>query len=235
MIYLIDDNRFEQQQKVYHADYLFNDTFKSILTTIYKVKIDEHKKLANDIRNSSVILIHNTFADADENGVYLDSSRRIRDFIVADIAEEEDIPYVLFSGGMSETTFDDEDNPNIITSINKNLFYENLYPFLLHFKETSEIELKILAYGNEYKIYDAIKLLETIIAKLQQKNEQIVFQLTMIDLKEFHRFYALSKSKKSVAVFLDELINNPLTVGEFIQKLKKIKKSLFTYGENIYD
>ena len=45
MIYLIDDNRYEQQQKLYHADYLFDGSLKSILTTIYKVKLVDYRQL----------------------------------------------------------------------------------------------------------------------------------------------------------------------------------------------
>ena len=235
MIFLIDDNRYEQQQKLYHADYLFDNSFASILKVIYKVKIGEYKKLAKELEQADVILLHHTFADADEKGAYLDNSRRIRDFIIEDIAEEESIPFVLFSGSMSETTFDNEDEPTAITSMNKNVFYENLFPFLQHYKETKQIKLKILAYGNEYKIHDAIKLVESIIESLQKKDNFALFDMKMINLATFTKFYALSKSKKNLDEFLDDLKETPLTVGGLIQKLKKIKKSLISYGENIYD
>lgn len=82
MIYLIDDNRYEQQQKLYHADYLFDDSFKSLLTIIYKVKLADFQQLEKTLEDASLILIHNTFADADADGTYLDNGRRIRDFII---------------------------------------------------------------------------------------------------------------------------------------------------------
>ena len=144
-----------------------------------------------------MILLHNTFADADENGAYLEAHLVVRDFIIDDIAEEESIPFVLFSGSMSETTFDNEDEPTVIRGMNKNVFYENLFPFLQHYKETKQVELKILAYGNEYKIHDAIKLVESIIESLQKKDNFALFDIKMINLPTFTKFYALSKSKKS--------------------------------------
>jgi hypothetical protein len=61
------------------------------------------------------------------------------------------------------------------------------------------------------------------------------FDIKMINLPTFTKFYALSKSKKSLDEFIDELKESALTVSSFIQKLKKIKKSLVNYGENIYD
>ena len=235
MIFLIDDNRYEQQKKLYHADYLFDSTFEAFLQTIYKIRIVDYKKMAKELEQADVILLHHTFADADESGAYLDNSRRIRDFIVDDIAEEEAIPYVLFSGSISETTFDNDDEPTVITGMNKNLFYENLFPFLQYYKETNRVELKILAYGSEYKIHDAIQLVEMIIESLQKKDNFALFEVKYINLETFTKFYTLSKSKKSLDEFFDELKKSSLTVGDFIKKLKKIKKSLFTYGENIYD
>jgi hypothetical protein len=235
MIYLIDDNRYEQQQKLYHADYLFDDSFKSVLTPIYKVKLANYRQLEKTLENASIILIHNTFADADEQGAYLDNSRRIRDFIIEDLAEENDIPFVLFSGGISETTFDDDDNPTVITGINKTLFYNNLFSFLQHYQEKQQIELKILAYGSEYKIHDAIKLVETILATLKKKDSTLPFAIKYINYATFAKFYDLSKSKKTVEAFLNEVAEQALTVGDFMGKLKKIKKSLIHYGKNIYN
>ena len=235
MIYLIDDNRYEQQQKLYHADYLFDNSFKSLLTTVYKVKTIEYRQFAKTLDNAAVILLHNTFADADENGIYLDNSRRIRDFIIEDLAEENNIPFVLFSGGISETTFDDDDNPTVITGINKTLFYSNLFLFLQHYEDTQQIELKILAYGNEYKIHDAIKLVETILMSLKKRDNKALFDIKFINADTFAKFYGLSKSKKSLIEFLKELSEQALTVGDFMLKLKKIKKSLIHYGKNIYD
>jgi hypothetical protein len=235
MIYLIDDNRYEQQQKLYHADYLFDGSFKSELTSIYKVKLVDYRQLEKTLENASLILIHNTFADADEHGAFLDNSRRIRDFIIEDLAEENDIPFVLFSGGISETTFDDEDNPNVITGINKTLFYSNLFPFLQHYKDTQQVELKLLAYGSEYKIHDAIKLVETILAALKKKDSTLPFAIKYINYVTFAKFYDLTQSKKTLDAFLDEVVKQDLTVGDFMGKLKKIKKSLIHYGKNIYD
>jgi hypothetical protein len=234
MIYLIDDNRYEQQQKLYQADYLFDGSFTSLLTSIYTIKLTDFQQLGQTLRNADAILLHNTFADADANGVYLDNGREARDFI-EEIAEENDTPFVLFSGGISETTFDDDDNPTVVTGINKTLFYSHLFAFLQHYQETQQIELKILAYGSEYKIHDAIKLVETILAALKKRDNKALFDMKFINVDTFAKFYSLSKSKKSLAEFLKELSEQAVTVGDFMGKLKKIKKSLIHYGKNIYD
>jgi hypothetical protein len=234
MIYLIDDNRYEQQQKLYHADYLFDGSFTSLLTPLYAIKLTDFSQLEKTLDNADAVLLHNTFADADADGTYLDNGRDARNFI-EDLAEENEIPFVLFSGGISETTFDDDENPSVITGINKTLFYSHLFPFLQHYKETREIELKILAYGGEYKIHDAIKLVETILAALKKKDSTLPFAIKYINYATFAKFYDLTQSKKTLDAFLNEIAEQALTVGDFMGKLKKIKKSLIHYGKNIYD
>lgn len=234
MIFLIDDNRYEQQQKLYGADYLFDGSFKEVLTTVYKLKLNEYKFILTEkLRHADAILLHNTFADADENGSYLDNSRIIRDYLVEEIMEEESIPFVLFSGGISDTKFDDEDSPTMITGINKNVFYQNLYEFLSYHKQTNQIELKILAYGKQYHIVQMLKHFEEIVIGLNIKDKDAFFEPHFVNLNAIKAFYELSKTTKSKD-FIDfwAYINSRiLSVNDFIKELEKIKnKAIKKYG-----
>lgn len=230
MIFLIDDNRYEQQQRKFNANYLFDGSLETVLTTLYKLKLDEYVgHLEEKLQDAAAILLHNTFADADENGEYLDSSRIVRDYIVEDFVRENDIPIVLFSGSMSDTRFDDDDIPTSILGMNKEVFYQNLFEFLTHYKETNQIELKILALGKDYKVQEAIDYIKKLIEQLKSKNLSAKFSAELIDIPTFKRFYE-SLEYEIFEDFWNDLELETKTVSAFITKLEKIKKSLIKYG-----
>ena len=154
MIYLVDDNQSEQQQKKYNAEFLFDDSFKQELELIYYVEDHKFRSVEEKLMTADAILLHYTFADYDW-GEYLKGSLKARNLIV-DIAEDNDIPLVLFSNRFNETEFDDNELPMMIRSINKDIFYGHLFEFLQHYKEYKKVELKILAFGKDYKTQDAI-------------------------------------------------------------------------------
>lgn len=228
MIYLIDDNQSEQQQKRYNANFLFDDSFKQELELVYKVEQYQLETLGKKLKKADAILLHHTFADVDDWGGYLNGSRKIRDFI-EDVAEKHDIPLVVFSNGFNETAFDDDENPILIENINKDVFYKYLFEFLQYYKEHRKVELKILVYGKDFKIQDAIQFIEKTIDQLKTENPLSDFSVEKIDFPVFKRFY----ESLGYGLFDDFWVDSGFddkTVLAFITKLKKIKKSLLKYG-----
>ena len=234
MIFLIDDNRYEQQQRKFNANYLFDGSLETVLTTLYKLKLDEYVgHLEEKLQDAAAILLHNTFADADENGEYLDSSRIVRDYIVEDFVRENDIPIVLFSGSMSDIRFDDDDIPTSILGMNKEVFYQNLFEFLTHYKETNQLEMKILAYGKQYRIERILTQYEDILKRLAVKDKGAFFESHFVDLISVKTFYDLTKTNRSkdFEEFWRYLNGRLLTIHDFIQELEKIKiKAIKKYG-----
>ena len=174
------------------------------------------------------MLFRSTFADYDW-GEYLKGSLKIRNFIV-DIAEDNDIPLVVFSNRFNETEFDDNELPMMIRSINKDIFYGNLFEFLQHYKEYKKVELKILAFGKDYKIQDAIRFIENIINQLKMNKLSLKMNEIRVDLVSLRRFY-VSLDYGTWEEFWEDSLEE--TVSTFIAKLKKIKKSLNRYGRYI--
>ena len=228
MVYLVDDNQSEQQQKKYNAEFLFDDTFKQELQLIYSVEDDQMKNMGKKLMAADAILLHNTFADYDW-GEYQKGSRKVRDFI-EDISEDCEIPLVLFSNGFDETKFDDNEAPMVIRSINKDIFYGYLFEFLNHYKENKVVELKILAFGKDYKIQDTIRFIENMINQLKIEKLTTKISEIKIDLSDFERFYE-SLGHGHWKDFWIESRND--TISTFIIKLNKIKKSLIKYGRYI--
>jgi hypothetical protein len=138
MIYLIDDNQSNQQTARFKADYLFDESFDSILEKIYAIRFNQINELKEKLKSADAIFLHNTFEDQNDEGQYIKSSLRFRKMIEDDIVNVYDIPFILFSNGMNDTIFDYENNSLRIDAINKDLFYENLYPFLEQYQKTKK-------------------------------------------------------------------------------------------------
>jgi len=234
MIYLIDDNQSNQRLNQYNISFVEEDTFKGYL--ISKERIAKREK-ASDIshlaflKDAKCILLHITTEDWDEEKGFLSGSttnvRKIKEDI-SDFGDET--PLVLFSNGMDEPIVE---NPRFISGIKKNLFYEHLYDFIEHYKNTGEIELRILAWGKNFQAKEVSKLTTILL-------ETFAFQestdkLKQSDLPEqFQKFIEMSLPSVNYEDILDDLEKNPITVIEFRKRINSITESFLKYGKNIY-
>ena len=230
MIYLIDDNQRNQQQELFKANYLFDGSFDDIIEKIYFIRINEINVFKSKLASAKAIFMHNTFEDQDHEGNFIKSSLRIRKMIENDIANEFEIPLVLFSYGMTETIYDFETDPFQIKAIRKDVFYDNLKPFLNHYKATGEIEFRILAYGNNFKAEIAIRKSDKLFLALNDEK----FNLNMLNLKDLEDYFELTNSTIDFNIFLDFLEDNICTISDFKNIIKTINKSLLRYGRNIH-
>lgn len=229
MIYLIDDNQSNQQKARFNANYLFDNTFDSILEKIYAVRFNQTNELKEKLKNADAIFLHNTFEDQNDEGQYIKSSLRFRKMIEDDIVNVYDIPFILFSNGMNDTVFDYENNSLRIDAINKDLFYENLYPFLEQYQKTKKLEFRIISSGLNYKAKIAVNLSDSF---LNSSNK--TFSLNDLDLEKFEKYYSMTDSKMIFSHFLDYIEDNIFSVNEFRILIKTINKSLLRYGRNIH-
>ena len=228
MVFLIDDNQSEQQQERYHAEFLFDDSFKQELELIYKIETYKLESIGEKLKIADAILMHHTFADFDwAENEYLKGSTKARDFIES-IAEKYKIPFVLFSNNsrFEELVFDNNEQPTKIRTIRKDVFYSHLFEFLGYYKEHKAIELKILGYGKDYKIQDAINYIEKLIEQLKNSVPSSEFSDKLIDLPAFEHFYKSLEYGRFEDFWNDSELR---TVAVFISKIKKIKKSLLRY------
>lgn len=241
MIYLIDDNQNNQRQNQYGIDFVENGTFWDVLTSIER--IEKHEK-AGDISHleflidAKCILLHTTTEDWDEKKGFLSSSitnaTKIKEIIAC---EGEKIPLVLFSNKMNEIAdYNREINPDFIREIKKNILYERLYDFVEYYKNTGNIELRILAYGKKFQAQEIKQLSQILLDTIALKNDMEKFVITIISGKQqvFKNFLELSFPNDDWMIFLNDLEDNPVTISEFRNKINLITESFFKYGKNIY-
>ncbi len=175
-------------------------------------------------KDASCILIHDSFPDFNSNGEVLQGSNRVAEKI-KDTAKSKKIPLVLFSNsfiGLEQGAITELS----ITGINKRLFYKNLKDFLIKVNKDNEIEIKILAYGNNF-----------VYKELESLYSQIASYINI------HGIELARKNAATLVSLFGDLCNSPAKVEKefselnarlFLNYLDKIIKSFIRYGRNIY-
>jgi hypothetical protein len=240
MIYLIDDNQNDQRFKNYNITFIEEGVFENHLKSIEKLEIGNslsditHLEFLN---SAACILLHSTAEDFDINKGFLPSSItnviKIKEFISQ---EGELIPLVLFSNSMGEADFDYNVNPSYIRGIKKNLFYERLFEFLEHFKNTGEIELRILSWGNNYAAKIPIELAKQILTSLENKkktDELLITDLTPV-LPILKSFFKISLPDMNLNELLVHLEDNSIKIDDFKKNINQIIESYVKFGKNIH-
>lgn len=239
MIYLIDDNQNKHRENI-GIDFVNNGVFVDVLTPIEKIE----KRALSDLshldylKDADCILLHYSTEDYNfDNESFISGSRTNVVKIVESISEEGDkIPLVLFSNGMGEAILDNKNNISFIREINKNLFYSQLFDFIDYYKNTRKIEMRILAWGKNFRSKEISILGATLLDLLTKYKGNDDFEVALLtDAKmEFLRFVNLSLVQDDISSVLDDLTNNPLTIKEFRDKINLITESFLKYGKNIY-
>lgn len=240
MIYLIDDNQNNQRQNNYNITYIEEKVFDGFLVSIEKIKKNNDLKDISHLdflKSADCILLHSTTEDYDEeNGFLSGSTTNVEKItnLISDFGEK--IPLVLFSNSMGEPKSSIDGNSKIINGIKKNVFYEHLYEFLKHYKNTGEIELKIIAWGKNFISKEVSDLAYEILKSIDSKINTKIIEISDISniLKIFQRFIKLSFPNTDTNEIIFDIEDSPITVIEFKNKINKITESYIKYGKNIY-
>jgi hypothetical protein len=228
MICLIDDNLNLLREREYGLDYIQNGEFKDILTSI--------EVLSNSIfidYNYDAFLIHTTTYDSDTSGSSIPGQNVIVNRIIEHLMNNlPSKPAVFFSGGMPEVAeFDYNEDPNRIYQIKKSTFYTRLKPFLEHYRLLNQIELRILAYGKNYKYTELIKHSQPLLKYLREikgvKIDQNEYLVTLL-----HSFFSVSEIPGAFKDFLNNSKEHSL--NDLINTIQRINESFITHGRNIY-
>lgn len=240
MIYLIDDNQNNQRFNNYNITFIEEGFFDEYLISVEKLEIG---KSFSDISHleflttADCILLHSTTEDYDPVRGFQSGSKtnvlKIKELISQ---EGEKIPLVLFSNSMGNAEFDFQRNPYFINSIKKNLFYERLFDFLEHYKNTGKIELRIIAWGKNFASKEVLKLANEILNSLELKSNESDLKLYDLSnvLISFKSFVELSLPNNQVNHILNDLEDFPMKIHDFKKKINQITESYIKYGKNIY-
>lgn len=240
MIYLIDDNQQNQRLNNYNITFVEDGVFDGHLTSIEKIEQGQSFSDTSHLeflKSADCILLHPTTEDYDKDKGFLSGSKTNALKIKELISNEGDmIPLVLFSNSMGEAEFDFESNPNYISSIKKNLFYERLFDFLEHYKNTGRVELRIIAWGKNFMSKEVSKLAFEILSAMESKNNSDDLLLPDLSkvLKSFKSFVELTLPKSNIDEMLNEIEDNPIKIQDFKKKINQITESYAKYGKNVY-
>lgn len=222
MIYLIDDNR-RQQQEEYNSFFLKEKSYHLFFEAIYKIKQSDN---LNFLKKAKCILIHQSFPDFNESAMAIEGSTTIYENIL-EISNSNQIPIVIFSNGAHNIIF----SKTNITAINKQLFYQNLEDFIIHYSKTKQIIFEILIYGKNY-LYKELSLIFNEIALMVRMKSDTNENKNLYDLS---RLFS-EKSNSDVTIVnnkLEQLSFDKLEL-DYLPKLTKILNSMLKYGRNIY-
>lgn len=239
MIYLIDDNAGNQRE-IYGAGFIDEGVFADYITHIERLGKDFDPSLV--LKDTDVILMHDTLQDFID-GKFVEGSQsaktKIEDFVKA-----KNIPLVNFSDGHDGPgEFDTDGN---INNLKKSLFYSRLYDFLEDLRSSGIPQIKILAYGKNYRKILLEREIKNLYVKLSGKTTDETLSLGDIiptsrdeSVKEPNYLkHIVEMSQPALGMtyenILDYIEDEEITVGDFKHKLDSIFKSVSKYGKNTY-
>ena len=205
MIYLIDDRK-ERQQTRYNINEF--DSYKDILTIINGFEGDDISFLSK----ASCILFHNSFPIQSLRSIIRRIYRRI--------------PKAYFSNKFKITKFSDE---NFIEEIRADILYQNLRYFLDDYRITNTPNLKILAFGENYKQAEVSKLKDIVYYALFDYDYETTFQSDWLDetvmnaIKELH---SLAFSGNQFDEYHANIVNSNYSVGQFLTKIDTLAQKI---------
>jgi len=205
-IYLIDDNVDGNRQK-YGSGFVDDGLYQDVMVVIDKLSPD------NDIsflENASCILLHKSLEDF-YNGKFHDDSHKVAMLIRNLPQVGNSIPLALFSYGRLES-------------------------FVLRFQKEHEVELRLLAYGQNYIGHLANRAATTLFVHLQDLQNCDNLPASRVHCEEMAQLVSLSQPSlgKTYKEIILDLTMNPITVGEFKNRVNNILESIQDYGKNIF-
>lgn len=223
-IILIDDNK-SNQREFYGATFVDNEEYEDCL--VHKEHLNENSDFSF-LDDAACVLLHDSFEDY-VDGKYVSGSQMARARINDKIKDK--IPYVVFSDGHSIIGDWNPSERNVVRSIKKSEFYRNLKGFLDAYRESSHIDLRLIAYGSDYEKRELVILLQKVFDELKNVNDKEILTFSFIDADLLERFFKKVKHVSSLTyVKLCDSINaGKLTVGKFKAYINSLASHAIKY------
>ena len=223
MIYLIDDDQYQQQQQNYNATYLTDETYNDILTLL---KTEEE---VNDYTfdGAKCLLIHNSFGKGELRGRNNPIVLKLET-----IADTENIKRATFSNQFASGSKFASEDTKLLKEIKKDLFYQNLNAFLEDYKkkidgngnaDDNNPNLEILAYGENYNLVKALEARKLLFLKYLVKSDDAIYTYNN-DLQNLKILY--SANGQTDEDILDDFDDNPKTILDLKNIVNKLIESI---------
>ena len=217
-VFLIDDN-IDGTRGKYGGSFVDEGEYSEVLHLISRPPVYAD---IEELKDAACVLIH----------------RSCKGFAtINDILEMgTTIPYVIFSDGDTSDMGDYRpENPMVIYSLSKRAFFGRLEGFISHYASTGIIDLRILAFGTDFKKVLLEKSVTAVFSIIQEfGNDEIV--PTKVHCKDMRQIVDLAQPKigKSYEEIITDLQLNPITIGEFKKRINNILDNFQNYGKNYY-
>lgn len=225
MIYLIDDNR-RDQQKEYNCDFLGRKEFEPFLRVIDKITAGTD---VSYLKDAKCILIHSSFPDFDTNGQAIEAQTNVYEAILA-LSVKNRIPIVVFTNSILDLDYS-QGLSDLVIRVNKRLFYGHLENFLNYYLEHGAVERKILIYGKNFIAQDLAVIsahISSLISTYGLKEK--LKEITALTAD----FAGIAGSTSEVQRQLDMAAKDMAPPASFLNYLEKIIRSVLQHGRNIY-
>ena len=220
-IILIDDNK-SNQREIYGATFVDNEEYEDCL--VHKEHLNENSDFSF-LDDAACVLLHDSFEDY-VDGKYVSGSQMARARINDKIKDK--IPYVVFSDGHSIIGDWNPSERNVVRSIKKSEFYRNLKGFLDAYRESSHIDLRLIAYGSDYEKRELVILLQKVFDELKSVNDKEILTFSFVDTDLLERFF---KKVKHVSSLTYEKLCDSINAGKLtVSKFKAYINSLATHA-----
>jgi len=237
MIYLLDDNKDNKRRALFNISYVDDGSFDGQLIAISHLPKNADLSFMADAK---CLFVHETTEDTDENGQFESKSTTNAWRLIEEVAiNGKNVPLVVFSNQMTgPVEYDFDTNPFWVKQIHKTLLYQQrLFPFLNHYKATGQIDLRIIAFGENFKAVEAGRYARYLIEALATYDREVLLNLSFFPtLTTLERFFEFMQPNGDYNSFVNNLEDNPTTVGKFVENISSVIESISeNYGKNTYN
>lgn len=205
MIIILDDT-FNVRHKYSDITYLKDEKYKKICKIIEKPTLKDFRSIVSDFKNIDLLCNHRSLKLFNEKQDVINGSQAIQNLFIQ--AQSENVLRLEFGRDM---------HPNIkAKTLDKDVFYSNLKPFLDNYIETKHIELKILFYGESYAELEYLSVIDKMMDEINFSNSN-----------DFKNNESILNGIR--LVFIDK---DPLEVIDEWMKKELSKKEIFTIINN---
>ena len=227
-IILIDDNKYNQRE-LYGASFVDKEEYGDCLFHIEKLNENSDFSFIDD---AICVLLHDSLDDY-EDGEFISGCRIARECVLDKVTEQK-IPYVIFSDGHSPIGDWNESNPHVVRSVKKSELYRNLKNFLDAYRVNNKLDLRIIAYGNDFEKREKIYLLQQINENLNKHNDKDILTESMLDEELCKHFF--DKTNLTTSYSFDKILESihagKLTIGIFRNYLNTLISRSVKYSAN---
>ena len=225
-IILIDDNQ-SNLREIYGASFVDLEEYEDCLFHVEQLNENSDFSFLDD---AACVLLHDSLEDY-VDGKYVSGSRKAKELIWNKIKDK--IPYVKFSDGHSIIGDWNPFERNVVRSIKKSEFYRNLKGFLDTYRESSHIDLRLIAYGSDYEKRELVVLLQKVFDELKNVHDKEILTFSFVDTDLLERFFKKVKHVSSLTYekLCDSINAGKLTVSKFKAYINSLASHAIKYTD----